>query len=162
LRLKPRFKPKELCSMEKPRVFVCFKNIDLDSMNKLLEWDKDKEFDFIFEETLPKAAFHSEEAKQIKADLKDKIMTASHFLCLIGKESGDNDWINWEVQTASVNGRKVIAARLDGKYKAPAVLLTFGATWASSFTFEAIKKAIAAGKPTSMEVERRVVTNNEL
>lgn len=148
--------------MEKPRIFVCFKNIDLNSMNKLLEWDTDKEFDFVFEETLPKVAFHSEDAKEVKADLKEKIMTATHFLCLIGKESGDNDWINWEVQTASVTGRKVIAARLDGKNKAPAVLLTFGATWATSFNFDAIKKAIAAGKATSMEVERRVVTNSEL
>lgn len=148
--------------MEKSRIFVCFKNNDLNAMNTLLEWDTDKEFDFVFEETLPKVAFHSEDGKKVKADLKDKIMSASYLLCLIGKESGDNDWLNWECQTASVNGRKVIAAKLNGKYKAPAALLNFGATWASAFTFEAIKKAIASGKATSMEVERRVVTNNEL
>jgi hypothetical protein len=148
--------------MEKPRVFVCFKNNDLAAMHMLLDWDEEKEFDFVFEETLPKVAFHSQEGRQVKNDLETKIRSASHFLCLIGKESGDNDWINWQIQTASVTGRKVIAARLDGKYKAPAVLLTFGATWASSFTFDALKKAIDAGKPTSMEVERRVVSNNQI
>jgi hypothetical protein len=148
--------------MEKLRIFVCFKNKDLDAMHTLLEWDTDKEFDFVFEETLPRVAFHSEDGKQVKADLKDKIMSASHLLCLIGKESADNDWLNWECQTASVSGRKVVAAKLNGKYKAPASLLNFGATWASAFTFEAIKKAVAAGKATSMEVERREVTNNEL
>lgn len=148
--------------MEKPRIFVCFKDNDLTSVNTLLEWDKDNELDFVFEEGLPKVALHSEEAKQIKNDLKEKIVSATHFLCLVGKESGNNDWIGWEIQTASVNGRKVVAARLDGKYKAPAVLLTFGATWATSFAFDAIKKAVAAGKPTSMEVERREVTNSQL
>lgn len=148
--------------MEKSRIFVCFKTIDRPAMQNLLDWDKDEEFDFTFEEGLPRVAFHSEDGKRIKDELKQKIMSASHFLCIIGKESGDNDWINWQIQTASVTGRKVVAARLDGKYKAPAVLLTFGATWASSFTFEAIKKAIDAGRATSMEVERRVVTNNEL
>jgi hypothetical protein len=148
--------------MEKPRVFVCFKTIDLPAMQTLLAWDKDEEFEFVFEEALPKVAFHSEDGKQVKNELKEKIMSASHFLCLIGKDSGNNDWLDWECQTASVNGRKVIAAKLDGKYKAPAALLNFGATWAASFTFDAIKKAIDAGQATSMEVERRVVSNNEL
>lgn len=148
--------------MEKTRIYVCFRNIDLNAMNTLLDWDKDKEFEFVYDDDVPKVPFHGEDAKQVKADIKDKIMSASYFLCLIGKESGNNDWINWECQTASVNGRKVVAAKLDGKYKAPAALLNFGATWATSFTFDAIKKAIAAGQATSMEVERRVVTNNEL
>ncbi len=135
--------------MEKTRIFVCFKNSDMDSMNTLLDWDKNQEFDFVFENDIPRAAFHSAEAKQIKSELTEKIKSGSHFLCIIGKDTGDNDWINWQVQTASVTGRKVIAVRLNTKNKSPAALLNFGSTFATAFTFEAIKKAVDAGESTS-------------
>lgn len=118
-------------------------------MKSLQEWDKDAEFDFVFEEALPRVAFHSDAGKEVKAALKDKIMSASHFLCLIGKEAGNNDWINWEAQTASVTGRKVVAARVAPNAKCPASILNFGAKHAASFTFDAVKKAIDAGEATS-------------
>jgi hypothetical protein len=135
--------------MEKTRVFVCFHTNDLGSMKTLRDWDKDAEFDFVFEECLPRVAFHSEDGKQVKADLKDKIMSATHFLCLVGKEGGNNDWINWLVQTASVTGRKVISVRLSSNAKSPAALLNFGSTPAGGFSFDAIKKALDAGVATS-------------
>ncbi|HYP58150.1 MAG TPA: TIR domain-containing protein [Beijerinckia sp.] len=139
----------DFCSMAKTRVFVCFKNSELDSMNTLLDWDKDQEFDFVFENDIPKVAINSAEGKQAKSELTEKIKSASHLLCLIGKDTGNNDWINWQVQTASVKGRKVIAVRLHLKNKSPASLLNFGSTFATSFTFDAIKKAIDAGESTS-------------
>lgn len=135
--------------MEKTRVFVCFHTNDLGSMKTLLDWDKDAELEFVFEEALPRVAFHSDAGKEVKAALKDKIMSATHFLCLIGKEGGNNDWINWQVQTASVTGRKVIAARLSSNAKSPAALLNFGSTLAQSFTFDAIKRAIDGAEATS-------------
>lgn len=136
--------------MAKTRIFVIFKNDDMKFMEQLRAWDVDKEFDFFFEPALPRVPFHSAEGKQVKSELTEKIKTGTHLLCIIGKQTGDNDWINWQVQTASVTGRKVIAARLEMHYKAPAALLNFGATWAKSFTFDAIKKAIAAGESSSM------------
>ena len=135
--------------MEKTRIFVSFKNSNIDSMNMLLDWDKDHEFDFIFENDIPKVPLHSAEAKQVKDALTEKIKSGTHFLCIIGKDTGNNDWINWEVQTASVTGRKVIAVRLNAKNKSPAALLNFGSTFATSFTFDAIKKAVDAGESTS-------------
>jgi hypothetical protein len=135
--------------MEKTRVFVCFRNNDLNSVNMLLDWDKNQEFDFVFETDIPRVAFHGAEGKQVKAELTEKIKSGSHFLCVIGKDTGNNDWINWQVQTASVTGRKVIAVRLNAKNKSPAALLNFGSTFAASFTFEAIKEAIDAGESTS-------------
>jgi hypothetical protein len=99
---------------------------------------------------LPRIGIHTAEGKAHKAVLTEKIKTGTHFLCLIGKLTGDNDWINWEVQTASVTGRKVIAVRLAMGNKSPAALLNFGATWAKDFTFEAIKTAIEVGTSTSM------------
>lgn len=136
-------------SMAETRVFVCFHTNDLSYVNTLVAWDKDKEFDFVFEDSLPKVAFHSEAGKQVKSELTEKIKSGTHLLCIVGKDVGNNDWINWQVQTASVTGRKVIAVRLNSRNKSPAALLNFGSTQATSFTFDAIKKAIDGAEATS-------------
>ena len=128
--------------MAKPQIFVSYKDIDLNYLNTLLDWDKNKEFDFVFESGLPKVAFNSAEAPQVKNELTEKIKAGTHLLCLIGKDVGNNDWINWQIQTASVKGKKVIAVRLHMNNKSPAALLNFGAVWAKSFTFDDIKKAV--------------------
>lgn len=135
--------------MAETRVFVCFHTNDLGSVKTLLDWDKDKEFEFVYEEALPRVAFHSEDGKQVKAALTEKIKSCAYLLCLIGKDAGNNDWINWQVQTGSVTGRKVIAVRLSSKAKSPASILNFGSTPAASFSFDEIKIAIATGQATS-------------
>jgi hypothetical protein len=135
--------------MEKTRIFVAFRGNDLNSMNTLLDWDNNQEFDFVYENDIPRVVFHSAEAKEIKTELTEKIKSGTHFLCIIGKDTGNNDWINWQVQTASVTGRKVVAVRLNAKNKSPAALLNFGSTFATSFTLDAIKQAVDMGEATS-------------
>lgn len=138
--------------MSKPRIFVIFKNDDINYMNELLAKDANKEFDFVYEATIPRVGIHTADGKLVKNELTDKIKACTHLLCLIGKDTANNDWINWQVQTASVTGRKVIAARAEIHYKSPAALLNFGATWAKAFTFDAIKTAIAVGESSSLPV----------
>ncbi len=138
--------------MAKTRIFVIFKNDDLHYMDTLLAWDENQEYDFVFEKAIPRTAFHSADGKLIKAELTEKIKAGSHLLCIIGKDTANNDWINWQVQTASVTGRKVIAVRIETHYKSPPALLNFGATWAKGFTFDAIKQAIAAGESSSIPI----------
>ncbi|ACB94893.1 TIR domain-containing protein [Beijerinckia indica] len=128
--------------MDRPRIFVIFKDNDLNAMDTLLDWNKNNEFEFDFEKALPKIAFYSAEGAKIKDELTERIKAATHLLCIIGKETGNNDWINWEVQTASVKGKKVIGVRLHMKNKSPAALLNFGSVTAKAFTFEAIKDAV--------------------
>lgn len=135
--------------MAETRVFVCFHTNDLGSVKTLLDWDKNKEFDFVFEEGIPRVPFHSADGKQVKSELTEKIKSCTHLLCLIGKEGGNNDWINWQIQTGSVTGRKVIAVRLHSNNKSPASLLNFGSTLAKSFTFDDIKLAIDGAEATS-------------
>jgi hypothetical protein len=139
----------DFCSMAKTRIFVSFKNSDMDSMKTLLDWDKNEEFDFVFENDIPRVGINNAEANQIKSELTEKIKSGTHLLCIIGKDTGNNDWINWQVQTASVTGRKVIAVRLNAKNKSPAALLNFGSTFATSFTFDAIKEAVNVGEASS-------------
>lgn len=99
--------------MDKPRVLVVFKAEDLPHMETLLSWDTNKEYDFVYETTLPRTGIHTPDGKALKEELKAKIKTMTHLLCIIGKQTADNDWINFQIQQASVSGRKVIAVRLD-------------------------------------------------
>jgi hypothetical protein len=131
--------------MEKPQIYVSLKHEDLKYMHQILEWDKDNAFEFSFTDKAIRPAFHSNEGAALKDELKAKIKSGTHLLCLVGKNTANNDWINWEIQTASVTGKKVLAVRLDKKNKAPAAALNFGAAWADTFTFEAIAKVIELG-----------------
>ncbi|MGO9135539.1 MAG: TIR domain-containing protein [Methylovirgula sp.] len=138
--------------MDKPRVLVVFKAEDLPHMETLLSWDTNKEYDFVYETTLPRTGIHTPDGKALKEELKAKIKTMTHLLCIIGKQTADNDWINFQIQQASVSGRKVIAVRLDSGFKSPNTLLNFGATWAKAFTFDAIRTAIAVGTSSSLPI----------
>jgi hypothetical protein len=147
--------------MSKPRILVIFKGEDLPHMETLQSWDVNKEYDFVFEPTLPRIGIHTPDGKALKEELKTKIKTMTHLLCIIGKQTADNDWINYQVQTASVTGRKVIAVRLDSGYKSPNALLNFGATWAKAFTFDAVKTAIAEGESSAMPVAAMPLSSGE-
>lgn len=138
--------------MEKPRILVIFKGEDLAHMETLQAWDQAQEFDFIYEKEVPRIGIHTPPGKELKEELKTKIKTMTHLICIIGKNTADNDWINYQVQTASVTGRKVIAVRLDTGYKSPNALLNFGATWAKDFSFEAIRVAIDGASASALPI----------
>jgi len=89
-----------------------------------------------------KAAIDSEDAKYIKSQLKPMIKDATHVLCIVGSESGANEWINWEVQTGVDNAKKLVGVKLDKSNESPPALLGNKASWAMSYTFDAIKKAL--------------------
>ncbi len=90
-------------------------------------------------------AFHSDRGAILKEELKAKIKAGTHLLCIVGRDTADNNWINWEIQTASVTGKKVLAVKLDKNCKAPASALNFGAAWADKFDFEIIKTLVYLG-----------------
>lgn len=138
--------------MDKPRVYVIFKGEDLSHMETLQSWDVNQEFEFVFDRELPRFGIHTPAGKELKEELKAKIKTMTHLICIIGKNTADNDWINYQVQQASVTGRKVIAVRLNTGYKSPNALLNFGATWAKDFTFDAIKIAVEGAAATSLPI----------
>lgn len=58
------------------------------------------------------------------------------------KESAASPWITWEIDTAYAAGKKLIGVKIEKANESPAAMLNRGATWALSFNFEAIKKAL--------------------
>jgi hypothetical protein len=127
----------------KKTVFISYDfDNDRNYKNMLLAWDNHDEFDFELYDGSLKTAIDSNDAAYIKSVLKPLIQKASHLLCIVGKEGGTNKWIEWEVATAVGASKKLIGVKLDKSYTSPPSLLNNKATWAMSFTFDAIKKAI--------------------
>jgi hypothetical protein len=129
--------------MANKTVFISF-DYDNDAHYKrlLTAWDKNREFDFNFYDGSLRDAINSTNAIYIKSKITPKIVAATHFLCIVGKSCSTSDWIDWEIQTAVNNKKKLIGVKIEKANTSPAKLLNNGATWALSFNFDAIKKAL--------------------
>ena len=88
---------------------------------------------------------------RVKARLIAQIRAATHTLVLIGEYAntkhkfseriGTRNWIWWEIEQSKAEGNGLIAVKLQASNPTPDPLLNSGATWAMSFTQEAILKA---------------------
>lgn len=129
--------------MAKKTVFISF-DYDNDARYKslLVAWDKNKDFDFGFYDGSLRDAINSTNAAYIKSQIKPKILAASHLLCIVGEKTSNSAWIDWEIQTARDASKKLIGVKTAKENSSPTGLLGSGATWALSFNFDAIKKAL--------------------
>ncbi|PKP61690.1 TIR-like domain-containing protein [Candidatus Atribacteria bacterium HGW-Atribacteria-1] len=129
--------------MAKKKIFISYDyDNDKHYKNLLVAWDKNDLFDFSFYDASVDVSVNSEDADYIKRVIKDRINSASHFLCIIGKQAYKSGWIAWEINTASNLNKKIIAVKTDQSNTSPNEILDIGASWAKSFTFESIKNAI--------------------
>ena len=128
--------------MAKKSVFVSF-DYDNDRHYKdlLCAWDANPDFDFSFNETFPRVAVDSNDAEAIKSVLAQKIGAATHLLAIIGKYTYSG-WVGWEINKAKELNKKLVAVKIDREYTTPAALFGSGATWAMSFTRDAVLEAL--------------------
>lgn len=138
--------------MEKRKIFVSFDYENDRNYKYLLEaWNKNSEFELEFDDKSSKE-IDSWDISRIKAALTRKINEAECTLVIVGKESnkmhkdsnliGYKNWQNFEIAKSKSNGNKLIAVKLDSTYESPEELLNSGASWAYSYTEEAIIKAM--------------------
>ena len=129
--------------MAKRKVFISFDyENDRHYKNLLVAWDKNKHFDFGFHDGSVTVPVDSENAGPIRRVISGRIATCPRFLCIVGEQTHKSDWVAWEIDKAIELKRVLIAVKTDRSNKSPANLLNAGATWALSFTFDAIKKAL--------------------
>ena len=129
--------------MAKKKIFVSYDyDNDRNYKNMLLAWDKNSEFDFGFSDQSADVSIDSTNAAAIKRAISAKINASTYFLCLVGKETWKSDWVKWEIDKAKELNKKLVAVKISSTYTTPDELLGAGASWAMSFTFDAIKKAI--------------------
>lgn len=129
--------------MAKPKLFISYDyDNDKHYKNMLLAWDKNDEFDFAFSDHSADVSIQSTNAEAIKRAISAKINSAAHFLCLVGSKTNNSGWVAWEIEKAKELKKKLVAVKIDSGNTTPSGLLNSGASWAMSFTFDAIKKAV--------------------
>ena len=129
--------------MAKKTIFISYDyDHDRNYKNMLLAWDKNSEFDFGFSDQSADVSIDSTDAAAIKRAISAKINSATYFLCLVGKYTHSSGWVDWEIGKAVELNKRLVAVKIDSTNTTPSKLLNAGASWAMSFTFDAIKKAI--------------------
>lgn len=129
--------------MAKRRIFVSFDyDNDRHYKNLLVAWDKNKSFDFSFYDGSVTDPVNSANAGPIRRVISQRIADCPRFLCIVGTYTYRSDWVAWEIDKAVELNRKLIAVKTSRDNTSPSNLLSAGAAWALSFSFDAIKKAV--------------------
>ena len=112
--------------------------------NLLVAWSKNDNghFDIKFDDTSVGVSINSDSASYIKSVIKQKIKDSTVFLSLVGENTHKSDWCLWENEKAVELGKKIVVVKIKKEYTTPANLFGVGASFAQSFTYAAIKKAI--------------------
>jgi len=138
--------------MAKKKVFVSFDyENDRHYKNILTAWDANPDFDFVFRDQ-SSGEIKSEDIGRVKAALTAKIDSATYTFVIIGKEAnklhkdhdkiGYRNWLNFEIHQSKLHHNKLVGIKLEKNNESPEELINSGASWAMSFTQEAILKAL--------------------
>lgn len=127
----------------KKKVFISY-DYDKDKhyKNLLLAWDGNKLFDFSIHDHSADVSVNSTDATAIKRVISRYINEATYFLIIVGEKTHKSAWVKWEIEKAVELGKRIVAVKTDRENVSPDELLGIGASWAMSFTYDAISKAI--------------------
>ena len=129
--------------MAKKKIFISYDyDNDKHYKNLLVAWDKNKEFDFGFYDQSVDVSVDSDDAAAIRRVISARINASTYFLCIIGKKAHKSGWVDWEIKKAIELNKRLVAVKTDKSNTSPDAISGVGASWALSFTFESIKKAI--------------------
>lgn len=138
--------------MVKKQVFVSFDYENDKEYKYLLEaWDANPDFEFEFSDATPHE-IKSRDVGRVKAALTAKINDAKYTLVIVGREAnerykdadliGFKNWINFEIHQSKANKNKLVGVKIDKSFESPEELVGAQASWAMSFTEDAIIKAL--------------------
>jgi len=138
--------------MAKKKVFVSF-DYDKDKYYEFLlkAWDANPYFEFSFSD-MSSNEINTDNISRVKAGLTTKIRQATYTLVIIGEDAnkchkdymeiGYKNWQNFEIARSVDYGNKLVGVKINSNYAAPEEMLGHGATWALSFTQDAIIQAL--------------------
>jgi len=135
----------DLFTSAKPRVFISYDHSEDRRYRDLLcAWNANSAFDFAFERCSPITAINSKEARVIKGELTKMLKKAKYLLVIVGEKTHMSRWVRWEIRRAKKEdiNLKLVVVKLNKSYATPYGLLNEGASFAHSFTLEAITRAI--------------------
>ena len=84
--------------------------------------------------------------------LTTRINEATHTLVVVGQDAnrlhedhrdiGERNWQHWEINRSVQSGNKLVGVKINRQYESPTPLLGQGASWAMSFSVDAIIAAL--------------------
>ena len=102
------------------KVFVSYRADDEGTKHKnlLVAWSANDYFfpEIKFYDTSIGTSINSVNANYIKSVIKDRIKESDIVLCLVGKNTGSSDWVNWEIETAYSMNKKIVAVKTNRHY----------------------------------------------
>lgn len=129
------------------KVFVSYRADDEGTKHKnlLVAWSANNRFfpEIKFHDTSIGTSINSVNANYIKSVIKDRIKESDIVLCLVGKNTGNSDWVNWEIETAYQLNKKIVAVKIERHYDTPSALFRKGASWALDFSKNSILRALS-------------------
>jgi hypothetical protein len=81
-------------------------------------------------------------AEQDRRIIAVRIRATTGLLCIVGRYTHSDPWVDWEVRSAVEQGLSVVAVRTEADNPTPPVLSSGTTTWATSFTPGDVKRAI--------------------
>ena len=129
--------------MANKRIFISYDySNDGNYKDLVLAWDKDEDLDFSFYDMSVEVSVDASDAAAIKHEISARISDCSHFLCLVGRYSHKSRWVDWEIKTAMELKKRIVAVQVEKNVTTPNALYGVGTSWALSFDFDVIKKAL--------------------
>ena len=127
----------------KKKVFISYDyDNDKHYKNLLLAWDANRQFDFSINDHSADVSINSTNASAIKSVISRYINEATYFLVIVGYRTHRSSWVKWEIEKAVELNKRIIAVKTDRENISPDALFGIGASWAMSFTYDAITRAI--------------------
>ena len=129
--------------MATKKIFVSYDyDNDRNYKNLLVAWSKNSEFDLYMSDQSTDVSIDSTDAAAIRRAISVAINGSTYLLCLVGKQTYKNKWVDWEIRKAVDLKKRLIGVKIEKDNITPSAMLNQGATWALSFNFDSIKKAI--------------------
>lgn len=125
------------------KIFVSYDyDNDRHYKNLLMAWDANKLFDIYINDHSADISINSYNANSIKSVISRYINEATYFLVIVGRNTDKGSWVKWEIEKAKELGKRIVAVKTERDNPTPLGLYGVGASWAMSFTYEAIIRAI--------------------
>lgn len=128
------------------KVFISYDyDNDRQYKNLLLAWAKNNaaQFrNFTFEDGSTDVSINSTDTVAIKRAISRRMGQCDVFLLLVGEETHNSTWCKWEIGKAIELGLVLVAVKIQNSNISPPEILGVGATWARSFTYDAVSAAL--------------------
>ncbi|MFC4150577.1 TIR domain-containing protein [Micromonospora mangrovi] len=98
-------------------VFLSFVEEDLDLVWMFRGQARNKNLSLAFDDYSVKTPYNSTDAAYIKGQIRPLIRAASITVCLIGTATHMSSWVDWEIEYAAEQGKRLAGIRLHSSRK---------------------------------------------